>query len=145
MTPTNLRRSRGPRAGAHRALKIFLYKYQMTIDVLQQVKRLRATPQYDSLCEAKERTFPFMTSTQFLVMAILHDLVDHKVPIKDYIASVPKDCHHILRGIVRDRMSRVVMRVAWSAVEEALQVASPYDADYEEHLFQYAPMRRVLV
>jgi hypothetical protein len=115
----------------------------MTIDVLQQVKRLRATPQYDSLCEAKELTFPMMTSTQFLVMCVLHTLTDDKVPLKDYIASVPKDCHHILRGIVRDRMSRVVMRVAWSAVEKALQVASPYDADYEEHLFRYAPRRQV--
>lgn len=111
------------------------------MDIWKEAKRLRQSEHYDELMEAKEREFPYFTSKQFLVMLVLHELIDNKVPMKDYIQSVPKDCIVILKGIIRDRIHKPKITIGWDAVLNALSEASPYDKAYADYLHLFTPMR----
>ena len=102
------------------------------------VKKMRDTPEYDILLEAKEEQNLPLTSKEYLAVFYANDLFDNKFKLPQILKLFPKEYWTIVGETLRGRIKPEGICVAWRNVGVWCNIADKYnkafvkDTDYLE-------------
>ena len=106
--------------------------------------KMRKTPEYDILLEAKEKQELALTSKEFIAIFYANDLWENGYKLPQILKLFPKEYWKVVGETLRGRIKPEGICVAWKQAETWLKIVDKYNEAYvddTEYLERYYPCR----
>lgn len=106
--------------------------------------KMRKTPEYDILLEAKEKQELALTSKEFIAIFYANDLWDQGYKMVQILKLFPKEYWKVVGETLRGRIKPEGICVAWKQAQTWIKIVEKYNEVYvddKDYLERYYPCR----